>query len=63
MQEQGQQEQTSDERWVCDFCAEHLPSNHFYSTPTDERCICNWCFGDMVGVPYSPNKQSYQKES
>ena len=22
--------------------------------------ICNWCFSDMVGVPYSPKKSDYK---
>ena len=42
---------------ICDFCGHSLPENHFYST--EDQIVCNWCFGEMVGVRYDVNKSQF----
>ena len=58
----------------CDFCCKLLPLNHFYPVDTTKSGrnvpldmvkepkpnICNWCFSEMVGVPYNPIKSEHQ---
>ena len=44
-------------RLVCDFCSNFLPAEHFYST--ENPVICNWCFGEMVGVRYDVSKSQF----
>ena len=46
------------ERLVCDFCGHFLPAEHFYTTEGNP-VVCNWCFGEMVGVPYDANKGQF----
>ena len=34
-----------------------LPENHFYSK--EDKIVCNWCFGEMVGVRYGVDKNQF----
>ena len=45
------------EKLICDFCGHSLPENHFYSK--SDPVVCNWCFGEMVGVRYDVNKSQF----
>ena len=45
------------EKLICDFCCHSLPENHFYSK--EDKIVCNWCFGEMVGVRYGVNKSQF----
>ena len=45
------------EKLICDFCCHSLPENHFYSK--EDKIVCNWCFGEMVGVRYGVDKSQF----
>ena len=45
------------EKLICDFCGHSLPENHFYSK--SDPVVCNWCFGEMVGIRYDVNKSQF----
>lgn len=45
------------EKLICDFCGHSLPENHFYSK--EDKNVCNWCFGEMVGVRYDVSKSQF----